>query len=168
VPADTEVELRADAVLALGLLRTDLALQPLIESAKEAIEPSPVVRKCTCMAIEDLRDLPRDDTLRVTLGQALLRALDDSSPDVRLSAARALARHADFGNEGLDTSINDMLKYMAQDLTEYGEPAYWVRAAARTACDARHIVLPRPTESLGGQTKLEGQVESPKAQATPK
>ncbi len=150
-PVDNEIELRADAALALSLLYTDSAVQPLIRSVNEVLEPSSTVRKSACLAIEDLRDLPRDDGLRALLGQALLRALDDSSPDVRMSAARALARHPVFGIEGLDSSTNDMLRYMAQDLTEYGEPGYWVRAAARTACEARHIALPQATAPVERQ-----------------
>jgi HEAT repeat protein len=145
-PPDNEIELRTDVVLALGLLRTDTAIQPLIDSCDEMTEPAPGVRKAACMAIEDLSDLPRDSVMKVKLGQTLLHTLQDSSPDVRLSACRALARHADFENAGLDGSINERLQYMSAEKTAYGEPGYWIRAAARTACDSRHIVVPKPGE----------------------
>jgi HEAT repeat protein len=141
VPTDTDIELRVDSVLALGLLNTPGALEPLLEATDEAREPAPAVRKAACLALEDLPDVPRDDVLKVKMGQALLRALEDGSPDVRMTAARALARHADFGNPGLDSSINERLQYLARELTQYGEPAYWVRAAARTACSNRHLTV---------------------------
>ncbi len=145
-PPDDEIELRTDVVLALGLLQTDTAIQPLIDSCDEMTEPAPGVRKAACMAIEDLSDLPRDSVMKVRLGQALLHTLGDSSPDVRMSACRALAKHPDFETPGLDASINEMLQYMSAERTDYGEPGYWVRAAARTACDSRHVVVPKPGE----------------------
>jgi HEAT repeat protein len=165
-PADNEIELRAEAVLAVGLMAADSAIEPLVHATDEKTEPSPVVRKYACLAIEDLSELPRPDQLRADVGQALLRALDDSSTDVRTSAARALAKHKEIGAAGIDTAINGVLRWMAQDLDEYGEPEYWVRAAARTACQARLIEVPKPKEPVRKASATRPSAKAAETEAT--
>ncbi|MGQ9732713.1 MAG: HEAT repeat domain-containing protein [Candidatus Zipacnadales bacterium] len=141
VPADTEIELRAEAVLTLGLTGVEAALEPLLESLSDRVEPSAVVRQYACMAVEDWPEVPSDTKAALKMGEALLKALEDDDATVRMFAARALARHSDFGDEleGLDKRIATKLAEMAVELTEGGEAGYWVREAARTACDSRHI-----------------------------
>ena len=141
VPADTEIELRGEAVLLLGSTEAAEALKPLLHSADEEVEPAPLVRQHACMALGDLPEVPTDDVNAGLMGHALLNALEDTDATVRMFAARALARHPSFGkvNAGVDTSANERLAEMAEELTSLGEPAYWVREAARTACDARHV-----------------------------
>jgi len=140
-PADTEVELRIQCVLALGLLHAPQAIEALLESADDTIEPSAVVRGYACIAIGDLPDLPADDTEAALMGDKLLDALEDSAADVRMYAAMALAQHTDFRSEAVDGRINDALRAMAQELVEEGEPFYWAREAARVACNKRHVAL---------------------------
>ena len=140
-PADTEAELRIQCVLTLGLLHAPQAVEALLESTDDTIEPSAVVRSYACMAITDLPDLPEDDIEAALMGDKLLDALEDSAADVRMHAAMALATHTDFRSEAIDNRINDALKAMAQELTEEGEPFYWAREAARVACNKRHVAL---------------------------
>ena len=141
VPADTEIELRGQAVLLLGLTGAEEALKPLLDSTKEEVEPAPLVRQYACMAIADMPELPREAEGARQTAMRLERALDDGDATVRMFAARALARHPSFGDEQklLDEALNAKLAEMAQELTDLGESGYWVREAARTACDARHV-----------------------------
>jgi hypothetical protein len=140
-PVDTEVELRIQCVLTLGLLHAPQAVEALLESTDDTIEPSALVRSHACTAITDLPDLPADDTEAALMGDKLLDALEDSAADVRMHAAMALATHTDFRSEAIDNRINDALKAMAQELIEEGEPFYWAREAARVACNKRHVAL---------------------------
>lgn len=140
-PADKEVELRAQAVLLLGLTGAEEAFELLFDAANEEIEPAALVRQYACMAIEDLQEPPRDLSQARLMALQLKRALDDADASVRMFAARALAKHSSFGDELkiVDEAINAKLAEMAQELTDLGEPSYWVRQAARLACDARHV-----------------------------
>ncbi|MBM3473005.1 MAG: HEAT repeat domain-containing protein [Armatimonadetes bacterium] len=141
VPADSEIELRGQAVLLLGMTGADEALQPLLESTREDVEPAALVRQYACMAIADMPEVPREPSAARETAMRLQRALDDGDTTVRMFAARALARHPDFGDEQnlLDEALNAKLAEMAQELTDLGEAGYWVREAARTACNARHL-----------------------------
>jgi hypothetical protein len=154
VPADTEVELRGQAVLLLGLTGAKEALVPLLDSADEEIETSAVVRQYACMALEDLPEVPSEEIDARSMAMRLFRALDDGDATVRMFAARALARHASFGGglKALDEQLNAKLAEMAEELTDLGEAGYWVRAAARTACDARHVRYAQ-TETAKGEGK---------------
>jgi len=141
-PTDAEVELRKEAVLLLGQTGAAEALAPLLASLDDRVEPSAVVRQHAAMALGDLAQVPADEASARAMGQALLGALEDEDATVRMFAARALARHPGFGEQRdnvLDTKINSTLGEMAQELTDEGEPGYWVREAARTACDARSV-----------------------------
>jgi len=161
VPADTEIELRGQAVLLLGLTGVEEALPPLLEATSEVIEPAALVRQRACMAIADLAETPQPPAEAAETEEAdpeasraapgvdharemalrLKRALDDGDPTVRMFAARALAKHVSFGDDlkALDETLNAKLAEMAQELTDLGESGYWVREAARSACSARHV-----------------------------
>jgi len=141
VPADKEIELRGQAVLLLGLTNVPEALAPLLEATKETVEPAALVRQYACMALADMPELPSDAEPARETAMSLQRALDDGDATVRMFAARALARHPSFGDEQklLDEALNAKLAGMAEELTDLGEPGYWVREAARTACNARHV-----------------------------
>ncbi len=141
VPPDTEIELRGQAVLLLGLTGAEDALPPLLEATSEEVEPAALVRKNACIALADLPEPPRDPQNSRAMALRLKRALDDGDPTVRMFAARALAKHASFGEDlaTLDEALNTKLAEMARELTDLGESGYWVREAARTACSARHV-----------------------------
>ncbi|MBM3499774.1 MAG: hypothetical protein FJX74_14025 [Armatimonadetes bacterium] len=159
VPADDEIELRGQAVLLLGLTGVDEALPAILEATKEEVEPAALVRQRACMALEDLSETPGppEEGAEAPAGgetaaapapnhakdmaMCLQRALDDGDATVRMFAARALAKHASFGDDLklLDDALNAKLVEMAQELGELGESGYWVREAARTACSARHV-----------------------------
>ncbi len=151
-PADTEIELRKQCVLTLGLLNAPEIVEPLLVSIDDTKEPAAAVRECACMAIADLPELPTDDTEAALMGNKLLDALEDSAANVRMHAAMALARHTDFRTESLDNRINDALKDMAQELQEEGEPSYWAREAARVACSRRHVSLHETNEAEEGSS----------------
>jgi HEAT repeat protein len=154
VPADTEVELRGQAVLLLGLTGAKEALVPLLDSANEEIETSAVVRQYACMALADLPEVPSKEADARLMGLRLLRALDDGDASVRMFTARTLARHPSLGQglKAVDEQLNRKLAEMAEELNDLGEPGYWVRAAARTACDARHVRYAQ-TETAKGEEK---------------
>ena len=142
-PADKEIELRRECVLALGLIGSPDALEAVFESADETIEPSALVRHYACMAIEDVQATPSDEGLAMSMGEALYDALEDTEADVRMAAAMALRKHTEFDDGTLDGNINAKLLVMAQELndSEDADAGYWARDAAREACDSRHISL---------------------------
>jgi HEAT repeat protein len=152
VPADKEIELRGQAVLLLGLTGVDEALKPLLESTKETVEPAALVRQYACVAIADMPEAPREAGAARDTAMCLQRALDDGDTTVRMFVARALARHPSFGDEQklLDDALNAKLAEMAGELTDLGESGYWVREAARTACNARHVPY-KETETAKGE-----------------
>jgi HEAT repeat protein len=151
-PADTEIELRKECVLALGLLDTPEALAALLESIDDTVEPAAIVRQCACMAIADLPDVPTDDKEAALMGNDLLDALEDSAPSVRIHAVMALARHTDFRTESVDRRIDDALREMSQELVEEADASYWVREAARVACSRRHVSLQETAETDEGSS----------------
>lgn len=151
-PADTELELRKQCVLTVGLLNAPETFELLLPSIDDTVEPAAAVRECACMAIADVPELPADDTTAALMGNRLLDALEDSAANVRLHAAMALARHTDFRTESLDDRINAALRGMAQELEAGGEPSYWAREAARVACSRRHVSLQETDEGEEGSS----------------
>jgi HEAT repeat protein len=143
-PADKEVELRKEAVLLLALTGVRGTVPAVVDSLAAAKEPSAVVRQHAAMALGDLPDVPSDQQEASQMGRGLLLALEDKDATVRMFAARALARHPSFGLEGLDDGTDAKLVEMAAELTEDGESGYWVREAARSACDARGVTYEQP------------------------
>jgi HEAT repeat protein len=142
-PADEEIELRKECVLALALIGTPEALEAVCASADDQIEPAALVRRYACVALEDLRAIPDAPGVAPSMAEALDGALDDADAEVRLYAVRALTRHARFVGDdvplGIDEQINEKLARMSAELTAEGETSYWVRRAAMLACDSRHI-----------------------------
>jgi HEAT repeat protein len=176
VPADTEIELRGQAVLLLGLTEVQEALPAILEATAEEVEPAVLVRQRACIALADLSETPKppaeaegegaaapQTNHAMEMGRRLQRALDDGDPTVRMFAARALAKHTSFGDDlkALDEGLNAKLAEMAQELVDLGESGYWVREAARTACSARHVAYaetePAPDETASTTLVSAGQ-----------
>ncbi len=140
-PADKEIELRRECVLALGAIGSDAALNAVFASADDEIEPAALVRQYACMAIEDLSRVPEDGGVKQAMANTLLGALEDEDSDTRMWACRALTRHPRISENDVDPEINEKLVVMAAELIEEGEAGYWGRLAAKTACDSRGLAV---------------------------
>ncbi len=154
-PADTTALLRGEIALTLGRISTHEAANAVIRSIDDEVEISADVREDACIALGDLNQtqtLLADAPMAQAAAEALLGALDDDAPNVRLHAAAALGRITSFSVprnvdaataqklRDLDRDINEKIKTLALARTEdKGDPEYWVRKACQETAKLRGV-----------------------------
>lgn len=130
-PEDELWQARMEAAAALGLIGTAKCVDPLVDAAKDEVEPRVDVRVAAVTALADLATNPAAFSARTKAVEALLDAMGDEAGDVRIAAAIAFTRV--YPPDHLQARVEKTLRDHLSD------EHYWVREAVAQAMETLKI-----------------------------